>query len=140
MITVGLFGGSFNPPHVAHLLAAVYALSTAPIDEVLAGIAIKGTQAFELPGELAAALDGMQHDKPNFQGFSLSLTVANDLAPLGYSARRFGVWRSLVARLLWVQEAEGSNPFAPTPPRGPRGPFRPSRDALIAQGDRASAF
>ena len=32
---VAVFGGSFNPPHVAHLLAAVYALSTAPIDEVL---------------------------------------------------------------------------------------------------------
>ncbi len=32
---VAMFGGSFNPPHVAHLLAVVYALSTAPIDEVL---------------------------------------------------------------------------------------------------------
>ncbi|MFO0759142.1 MAG: nicotinate (nicotinamide) nucleotide adenylyltransferase [Byssovorax sp.] len=32
---VAVFGGSFNPPHVAHLLAAVYALATAPIDEVL---------------------------------------------------------------------------------------------------------
>ena len=32
---VGVFGGSFNPPHVGHVLASVYALSTAPIDEVL---------------------------------------------------------------------------------------------------------
>jgi nicotinate-nucleotide adenylyltransferase len=32
---VAFYGGSFNPPHVAHVLAAVYALSTAPIDEVL---------------------------------------------------------------------------------------------------------
>lgn len=32
---VAVFGGSFNPPHVAHVLAAVYALATAPIDEVL---------------------------------------------------------------------------------------------------------
>ncbi len=30
-----MFGGSFNPPHVAHLLAVTYALATAPIDEVL---------------------------------------------------------------------------------------------------------
>src|SRR5262249_41133779 len=29
------FGGSFNPPHVAHVLAVVYALSIAPIDHVL---------------------------------------------------------------------------------------------------------
>lgn len=32
---VALYGGSFNPPHVAHVLASVYALSTAPIDRVL---------------------------------------------------------------------------------------------------------
>jgi len=32
---VAVFGGSFNPPHVSHALAAVYALSVAPIDEVL---------------------------------------------------------------------------------------------------------
>jgi nicotinate-nucleotide adenylyltransferase len=32
---VAIFGGSFNPPHVGHVLAVVYALSTAPIDEVL---------------------------------------------------------------------------------------------------------
>lgn len=34
-LRVAVFGGSFNPPHVAHLLASVYALSTAPIDRVL---------------------------------------------------------------------------------------------------------
>ncbi|MDI1449462.1 nicotinate (nicotinamide) nucleotide adenylyltransferase [Polyangium sp. 6x1] len=32
---VAVFGGSFNPPHVAHVLAAVYVLSTEPMDEVL---------------------------------------------------------------------------------------------------------
>jgi nicotinate-nucleotide adenylyltransferase len=32
---VAIFGGSFNPPHVGHVLGVVYALSTAPIDEVL---------------------------------------------------------------------------------------------------------
>lgn len=35
MHRVAVYGGSFNPPHVAHVLAAVYVLSTAPIDEVL---------------------------------------------------------------------------------------------------------
>ena len=31
---VGLFGGSFNPPHVAHQLVALYCLETQPIDEL----------------------------------------------------------------------------------------------------------
>ena len=29
---VALFGGSFNPPHVAHQLVALYVLETAPVD------------------------------------------------------------------------------------------------------------
>jgi nicotinate-nucleotide adenylyltransferase len=33
--TVALFGGSFNPPHVSHLLAATWALSAVPVDKVL---------------------------------------------------------------------------------------------------------
>ena len=31
---VGLFGGSFNPPHTAHQLVALYCLETQPIDEI----------------------------------------------------------------------------------------------------------
>jgi nicotinate-nucleotide adenylyltransferase len=31
---IGLFGGSFNPPHVCHTLASAWALQTQPIDEV----------------------------------------------------------------------------------------------------------
>ena len=31
---VGLFGGSFNPPHAAHQLLALYCLETQPIDEI----------------------------------------------------------------------------------------------------------
>jgi nicotinate-nucleotide adenylyltransferase len=33
--TVAIFGGSFNPPHVGHVLACAYLLSTQPVDEVL---------------------------------------------------------------------------------------------------------
>lgn len=32
---VAVFGGSFNPPHVGHVLTAAYLLTTAPIDHVL---------------------------------------------------------------------------------------------------------
>lgn len=32
---VGFFGGSFNPPHVGHVLAAAYALSASEVEKVL---------------------------------------------------------------------------------------------------------
>jgi len=31
---IGVFGGSFNPPHLGHLLAAVYALKVFNLDEI----------------------------------------------------------------------------------------------------------
>lgn len=34
MKTVALLGGSFNPPHVGHLMAAVYVRATRAVDEV----------------------------------------------------------------------------------------------------------
>ena len=32
---MAVYGGSFNPPHVGHVLAVTYALSTMPVDQVL---------------------------------------------------------------------------------------------------------
>lgn len=34
MAKIGLFGGSFNPPHVAHQLVALYVLESQAVDEV----------------------------------------------------------------------------------------------------------
>jgi nicotinate-nucleotide adenylyltransferase len=34
-LKVGFFGGSFNPPHVAHVLACALVLSVEPIDRIL---------------------------------------------------------------------------------------------------------
>ena len=31
---IALFGGSFNPPHLAHQMAMLYVLETAPVDEI----------------------------------------------------------------------------------------------------------
>lgn len=35
MATIGLYGGSFDPPHVGHLLLGHYVLATAPVDQLL---------------------------------------------------------------------------------------------------------
>ncbi len=36
MTTLGVFGGSFDPPHVAHVLAASYALAVGNFERLLA--------------------------------------------------------------------------------------------------------
>lgn len=35
MTIVGVYGGSFNPPHVAHVLAATYVLATEAVDRIV---------------------------------------------------------------------------------------------------------
>jgi nicotinate-nucleotide adenylyltransferase len=34
-VTIALFGGSFNPPHLAHEMICLYVLETEPVDRVL---------------------------------------------------------------------------------------------------------
>ena len=53
MRTIGLFGGSFNPPHVAHLLLGLYVLETAPLDELW----LVPTWRHALGKELSASFD-----------------------------------------------------------------------------------
>jgi nicotinate-nucleotide adenylyltransferase len=35
MTTLAVFGGSFNPPHIAHQMVALYVLETQPVDAIL---------------------------------------------------------------------------------------------------------
>jgi nicotinate-nucleotide adenylyltransferase len=50
--TLGIFGGSFDPPHAGHVMLAAYALSVAPIDRLLV------VPTFQHPfGKVLAAYD-----------------------------------------------------------------------------------
>ena len=50
MTRVAIYGGSFNPPHVGHVLAVAYVLATAEIDEVLVVPAFQHPFSKELAG------------------------------------------------------------------------------------------
>lgn len=50
---IALYGGSFNPPHVCHLLAATWVLATQPVDELW--VAPVGQHPLNKP--MAASLD-----------------------------------------------------------------------------------
>jgi len=63
---VAFFGGSFDPPHVAHVLLVTYALLTLPIDEVL--IAPVFEHAFNK--RLAAYEDRVRMCELAFKGLS----------------------------------------------------------------------
>ncbi len=56
---VALYGGSFNPPHVAHQLVALYVLETAPVDAAVAAARLR-TRA----GQAAGAVRGSAGDVP----------------------------------------------------------------------------
>ena len=52
---------------------------------------------------------------PQFFIFSVGISETLDKQPLfSYNSKAIGVWRSLVSRLVRVQEASGSNPDTPT--------------------------
>ena len=51
--------------------------------------------------------------QPGREVVSTSKNPPGVIIPSAGSARG-GVWRSLVARLLWEQKVNGSNPFTPT--------------------------
>ena len=48
--TVGIFGGSFNPPHVAHQMVCLYVLETCEVDEIWAMPTYRHAFAKDLAG------------------------------------------------------------------------------------------
>lgn len=104
MTRIALFGGSFNPPHVAHQLVALYVLETQPVDElwfvpVYAHVFGKELAPYDdriTMCELAAAALGprvrvsrVEHElaqRPGFAG-SRTLDLVEHLAAQGHDLR-----------------------------------------------------
>ena len=55
-----------------------------------------------------------RNEPPNFSAPQFSVRRLDTLPIIEYNSKAIGVWRSLVSRLVRVQEAAGSNPATPT--------------------------
>lgn len=139
---VAVYGGSFNPPHVGHVLAVAYALATQPIDEVLVVPCFvhpfaKELAPFEqrfamcklamgwLPGveisRVEEALGGesrtlrtLSHLKAEHPGWQLRLLVGADI--LGDAPKWHGFEQVVaLAPLLVLGRAGTVDPSAPAP-------------------------
>jgi len=105
---VALLGGSFNPPHVGHLLAAHYVRSTRPVDEVwlmpahrhpfgkelvsfahrvrmcellcadASGWLKVSTAEQDVPGE-GRTVDTLEHLTARYPGFQFTLILGSDI-------------------------------------------------------------
>ena len=75
---IALFGGSFDPPHVGHLLAAAYVLATEPVDELWF------VPVFGHPlGKPLRGLDGLSADQGGLLAPVGAQNLGSDAAELG---------------------------------------------------------
>jgi nicotinate-nucleotide adenylyltransferase len=139
---IALFGGSFNPPHVAHQLVALYVLETEPVDELWFvptfahpfGKALVGYDHRIAMCELAAAALGprarvsrAEAELATRPGFITSLTIdlVDHVLALGHAPRlvigadivreaaKWHRWADIVARApLIVVGRQGYGPPA----------------------------
>ena len=99
---LGLFGGTFDPPHVGHLLAAIDAFEALELDRLIwipAGRQpFKGDDVAAAPSERAAMLDAMLEGDARFavdrleierDGLSFTVETLEEYARRHPDARRF---------------------------------------------------
>lgn len=163
--TVALYGGSFNPPHVGHLLVTAYVLATAEVDEVwllpsfrhpfgkqlapfddraemcrlLASYFASGVKVSTVEEELGGegrTIDTLHHLIPSHPGHTFRLVVGSDILDEAPKWRSFDEVAKL-APLLVV--ARGGHPHPQA--RGPAMPEVSStevRALLASRGDAAA--
>ena len=92
--TVALFGGAFDPPHVAHVLAAVWALAT----EELTAVWIEPVFVHPLDKQLAPFEQRIAMCEAAFAWLGAKVQIRRDEAQLGGSGRTIDLLEYLSER------------------------------------------
>ncbi|MBI4952124.1 MAG: nicotinate (nicotinamide) nucleotide adenylyltransferase [Myxococcales bacterium] len=92
-LRVAIFGGSFNPPHVGHVLAAAYVLSSFPVDALLVVPVFRHPFAKEL-----APYDARLAMAERAMGWLPGVTVSTIEREIGGESRTLFTVRALAER------------------------------------------
>lgn len=110
-MTVGLFGGSFNPPHEGHLLVAKLALQRLGLDQlwwlVTPGNPLKSGNGLAPLAERLALSDAMARD-PRIRVTAIEKTLGT-----AYTARtiRHIIRRNPAVHFVWIMGADNLGDF-----------------------------
>jgi nicotinate-nucleotide adenylyltransferase len=110
-LRIGLFGGSFNPPHAAHRAASLYALKRLGLDRiwwlVTPGNPLKDTTALPpLEDRLAAALAVSKHPRIDVTGLEAVIKTRYTYDTVAYLTARCPN-----VRFVWVMGADNLKQF-----------------------------
>ena len=109
---IGLFGGTFDPPHEAHLAASLLALKRLNLDRVwwlvTPGNPLKNTRGLKPIGTRIAAARALTSD-PRIEVTGLEAVINTRYT---YDTIKFLIRRSRGVRFVWIMGADNLRSFA----------------------------